>query len=293
MRRGVQFWLPIIGEDTTQLLDLARCAEACGFEGVALADHVGVPVRFASRHPSGETPFDHRMPFPDPLTSIAAMAAVTTRLRFLTYVYVLPMRDPFSVAKQAGTVALLSGNRLAFGVGAGWLLEEIELLGFDPHTRGRRMDEMIEVMRRFWRGGTADFDGRDYAFGPTGMYPLPSPPPPVWIGGKSPAALRRAARNDGWVGMNYDLPEVSALLKQLRAERERHVGESGASGPFETLVLANAEPSEGLYRDLAEQGVTSTLAPAWPFGDAGFAPLARKRAAIEAFARRFLPRAPS
>ena len=58
-RRGVKFWLPIIGEDTTQLLDLARCAEACGFEGVALADHVGVPLRFASRHPSGETPFDH------------------------------------------------------------------------------------------------------------------------------------------------------------------------------------------------------------------------------------------
>jgi len=287
-RRAVRFWLPIIGEDTTQLLDLARCAEACGFEGVAVADHVGVPLRFASRHPSGETPFDHAMPFPDPLTSIAAMAAVTTRLRFLTYVYVLPMRDPFSVAKQAGTVALLSGSRLALGVGAGWLLEEIELLGFDPHTRGRRMDEMIEVMRRFWRGGTAEFAGKDFAFGPTGMYPCPDPPPPVWIGGKSPAALRRAARNDGWVGMNYDLPEVSALLKQLRAERERHVRERGADGPFETLVLANAEPSKQLYHDLAAQGVTSTLAPAWPFGDRSYAALERKRAAIEAFSERFL-----
>jgi probable F420-dependent oxidoreductase len=284
----VRFWLPIIGEDTTQLLDLARCAEACGFEGVAVADHVGVPLRFASVHPSGETPFDHTMPFPDPLTSIAAMAAVTTRLRFLTYVYVLPMRDPFSVAKQAGTVALLSQSRLALGVGAGWLLEEIELLGFDPHTRGRRMDEMIEVMRRFWRGGTAEFAGKDFAFGPTGMYPCPDPPPPVWVGGKSPAALRRAARNDGWVGMNYDLPEISALLKQLHVERERHVKETGARGPFETLVLANAEPSEQLYRDLAAQGVTSTLAPAWPFGDRSYAALERKRAAIEAFARRFL-----
>jgi probable F420-dependent oxidoreductase len=219
------------------------------------------------------------------------MAAVTTRLRFLTYVYVLPMRDPFSVAKQAGTVALLSGSRLALGVGAGWLLEEIELLGFDPHTRGRRMDEMLEVMQRFWRDGTAELAGKDFAFGPTGMFPVPEAPPPVWIGGKSPAALRRAARHDGWVGMNYDLPEVMALLKQLRAERERHVKETGARGPFETLVLANAEPSEALYRDLAAEGVTSTLAPAWPFGDASFAQLAAKRAAIEAFAARFLARA--
>ena len=287
----MKFWLPIIGEDTTQLLELARIAEACGFEGVAVADHVGVPLRYASRHPSGETPFDHRMPFPDPLTSIAAMAAVTTRLRFLTYVYVLPMRDPFSVAKQAGTVALLSGNRLALGVGAGWLLEEIELLGFDPKTRGRRMDEMIDVMRRLWAGGVAEYSGKDFAFGTTGMFPVPDAPPPVWIGGKSPAALRRAARNDGWVGMNYDLPEVHALLKQLSAERERHARETGASGPFETLVLANAEPSDALYRDLAAAGVTSTLAPAWPFGDASFAPLARKRAASEAFAARFLARA--
>src|SRR5262249_47452194 len=134
----MHFWLPIIGEDTGQLLEIARAAEAAGFAGVALADHVGVPTSFASKHPSGETPFDHRANFPAPLTCIAAMAAVTTRLRFLTYVYVLPMRDPFSVAKQAGTVSLLSEGRLVLGVGAGWLLEEIALLGFDPHTRGRR-----------------------------------------------------------------------------------------------------------------------------------------------------------
>ena len=119
----MEFWLPIIAEDHSQLLEIARAAEAVGFTGVALADHVAVPAVYASKHQSGETPFDHRASFTDPLTSIAAMAAVTTRLRFLTYVYVLPMRDPFSVAKQAGTVALLSGHRLALGVGAGWLLE--------------------------------------------------------------------------------------------------------------------------------------------------------------------------
>ena len=280
----MQFWLPIIGEDTTQLQGIARAAEAVGFTGVALADHVAVPGAYASKHPSGETPFDHRANFPDPFTCIAAMAAVTTRLRFLTYVYVLPMRDPFSVAKQAGTLALLSDHRLVLGVGAGWLLEEIELLGFDPRTRGRRMDEMLDLMRRFWRDGSVEFHGEFWDFGPTGMYPAPGRPVPVWIGGRSDAALRRAARNDGWVGMNYDPEEIPGLLRTLAAERRRHVEATGASGPFETLVLSNAGPGREVYRDLEAQGVTSTIAIAWPLGDPAFASLERKRAAMEAFA---------
>lgn len=284
----MHFWLPIIGEDASQLLELARSAEAAGFTGVAIADHVVIPRGYASKHPSGETPFDHLASFPDPLTSIAAMAAVTTRLRFLTYVYVLPMRDPFSVAKQAGTVALLSDHRLVLGVGAGWLEEEIATLGFDSRTRGRRMDEMIDVMRRFWRDGTAEFHGEFYDFGPAGMYPAPGRSLPVWIGGRSDAALRRAARNDGWVGMNYDPEEIPGLLRKLADERRRHVEATGASGPFETLVLSNAAPSRELYRDLAAQGVTSTIAVAWPFADPAFASLERKCAAIEAFGAEYL-----
>ena len=136
----MEFWLPIIGEDASQLREIAAFAEELGFTGVAIADHVAVPLAYASKHPSGESPFDHRANFPDPLTCIAAMAAVTTRLRFLTYVYVLPMREPFSVAKQAGTLALLTNHRFTLGVGAGWLLDEIALLGHDPRTRWRRMD---------------------------------------------------------------------------------------------------------------------------------------------------------
>ena len=283
----MEFWLPIISEDHSQVLALARCAEAAGFAGRAMADHVAVPKGYASVHPSGEAPFDERGVFPDPLTCIAAMAAVTTKLRFLTYVYVLPMRDPFTVAKQAGTVALLSGQRFTLGVGAGWLDEEIALLGHDPRTRGRRMDEMLEVMRRFWRDGTAEFHGAFYDFGPTGMYPAPGRVP-VWIGGKSDAALERAARHDGWVGMNYDTGEIPVLLAKLRDARRRHVERSGADGPFETFVLANAEPSRQLFRDLASQGVGGTIAVAWPFGDPAYATFERKRAAIEDFAAKYL-----
>ena len=284
----MEFWLPIIAEDQSQVLELTRCAEAAGYTGIAMADHVAVPKGYASMHPSGETPFDERGLFPDPLTCIAAMSVVTTRLRFLTYVYVLPMRDPFSVAKQAGTVALLSSHRLTLGVGAGWLLEEISLLGHDARTRGRRMDEMLEVMRRFWRDGTAEFHGEFYEFGPTGMYPTPGRSVPVWIGGKSDAALRRAARHDGWVGMNYDVDEIPGLLHTLREARRRHVEETGARNPFETFVLPNAPPSRPLFRDLESQGVGGTIAVAWPFGDPAYAAFERKRAAIEDFAAKYL-----
>jgi probable F420-dependent oxidoreductase len=285
----MQFWLPVVGVAIDQVLEVARCAERRGYAGVTLADHVIVPVEYRSRHPSGDTPFDHRAEFPDPLTTIAAMAAVTTRLRFLTYVYVATMREPFSLAKQAGTVAQLSQGRFALGIGAGWLLEEIELLGFDAHSRGRRMDEMIEVMRRFWREGVVEFHGEFYDFAPVGMFPQPRREAPIWIGGKSTAALRRAARNDGWVGMNYDLDEIPGLLDQLRNERTRADAEARARTPFETLVTANAAPGAELYAHLESMGVTSTVALAWPFGDPAYSPLERKLDAIEAFADRYLP----
>jgi probable F420-dependent oxidoreductase len=284
----MKYWLCVMFEDNSQLLDIARSAEEIGFHGIAVADHVAVPHGFASVHPSGENPFVPTTNFPDPFTTIAAMAAVTTSLRFLPYVYVLPMRDPFTVAKQAGTVAMLSNYRFALGVGAGWLREEITLLGQDPGTRGKRMDEMISVLRGFWDDGTTEFHGQHFDFGPTSMYPKPSQHVPVWVGGKSDAAIRRAARNDGWLGMNYALDEISVLLANLRDERKRAV-DAGRDPdlPFETLVIANAMPTRELYADLESQGVTSTIALAWPVGDPAFASLGAKRDAMHAFASAF------
>ena len=286
----MKFWLAVMFEDNSQLLDIARSAEELGYTGIAVADHIVVPKGFASVHPSGENPFDHTTNFPDPLTTIAAMSAVTSRLEFMPYVYILPMRDPFSVAKQAGTVAMLSGYRLKLGVGAGWLREEVSLIGHDPAARGRRMDEMIDVIRRFWDGGgMAEFHGEFYDFGPAGMYPAPTQHIPIWVGGKSDIALRRAARNDGWLGMNYALDEIEALLAKLHEERRRHVEMHGDNGrPFETLVIANAMPDRGLYAKLEEQGVTSTVCLPWPVGDPAFAGLDAKRSALEAFASAYL-----
>jgi probable F420-dependent oxidoreductase len=284
----VKHWLCLMFEDNSQLCDIARAAEEIGFHGIAVADHVAIPHGFASVHPSGENPFVPTTNFPDPFTTIAAMAAVTTRLNFLPYVYVLPARDPFAVAKQAGTVAMLSNHRFALGVGAGWLREEIALLGHDPANRGKRMDEMIQILRGFWDHGTTEFHGEFFDFGPTSMYPKPSGHVPIWVGGKSNAALRRAARNDGWLGMNYDLAEIDELLAKLADERKRVADERGHDHPYETMVIPNAMPSRELNADMEGKGVTSTIALAWPVGDPGFASLDAKRDAMAAYAAQFL-----
>jgi probable F420-dependent oxidoreductase len=242
--RGMDFWLSYIDEDPDQAVEVARHAEAVGFRGLALADHVSVPVRNASLHPSGgPTPFDHRSDFPDPLITAATLLASTTALEVMTYVYVLPMREPFSVASQVATLDRLSGGRFRFGVGAGWLTEEIAMLGYPVRGRGRRMDEMLEIIERFWTEEAVEYRGEFFDFEPTGVAPKPLHPVPIWIGGKSDAALSRAVRHDGWLGMNYDLPEVHALLESLRARLEVRREERGHSGGrFEVFVIPASQP---------------------------------------------------
>ena len=283
----MDYWLYLTGEDERQYIEIARHAEAAGLRGVALADHVAVPVDFESVHPSGETPFDHRSSFPDPMTFAAAILASTRTLEVMPYVYILPMREPFSVAKQAATLAVLSDDRFRMGVGAGWLFEEIELMGRAVPARGRRMDEMLEIMRAFWTREAVEYHGEFFDFAPAGMAPRPEKPIPIWVGGKSRAALARAVRQDGWLGMNYDLPEIHALLEtlsELRAEAPPR------DTPFEVFVIPNAAPSPELHADLGERGVTSTLAFAWPAGDPAFDSLSAKLNSIDVFAKTYLDR---
>ncbi len=290
----MDFWLSYIDEDPRQAIEVAKIAEGLGFKGLALADHVAVPLRFDSVHPSGDpTPFDHRSDFPDPLITAATLLAATSTLEVMTYVYVLPAREPFSVASQVASLDLLAPGRFRFGVGAGWLLEEIEVLGHPTRGRGRRMDEMLEIIRRLWSEDAVEFHGEFFDFPAVGVAPSPSSQVPIWVGGKSAAALDRAARHDGWLGMNYDLPEVEALLDTL-AEKRRVAGEGTARDPaggrFEVFVIPNAEPDEALYADLSARGVTATMGMAWAYNDRSFASLEAKRRALAAFAERFIQR---
>jgi alkanesulfonate monooxygenase SsuD/methylene tetrahydromethanopterin reductase-like flavin-dependent oxidoreductase (luciferase family) len=284
MAAALDHWLPIMFEDTAQILDIAKEAEAAGFTGVALADHVAIPVGFSSVHPSGDNPFTPTSEFVDPIATAGAILAVTTRLQVMTYVYIVTMRDPWSVAKAAGTLSVLSGGRFALGVGAGWLLEEIALLGHDPTTRGQRMDRDLDVIRELlYTGSTTTPDGFEVA-----AAPIPASPPAILVGGKARAALRRAARHDGWLGMNYPLDEVWGLLDRLAEERAAVGSARYPSGkPPMTMVIPEALPTPELHAELAARGVTATIGMPWFPGDPASASFSAKREAMWSWAQRF------
>ncbi len=285
----MDYWLGWFHEGTEHIKEVAQAAERLGFAGIAMPDHVAIPKGYTSAHPSGERHIEHVTPFPDALITLATIAAVTTRLQLMTYVYVLPMREPFSVAKQAATLAMQSDYRLVFGVGGGWMLEEIALLGHEARRRGRRMDEMIAIIRDLWDDGMAAFDGKFHRFDTVGQFPAPQRRIPIWVGGKSDVALRRAARNDGWAGMNYTMEEIPGLLATLNSERQRYVDAHGDTGlPFRRLVIPKAAPSRDLYRRLEDWGIDGTVTMAWPLEDPSFATLEAKLRALEAFAARFI-----
>ncbi|MBY0399230.1 TIGR03619 family F420-dependent LLM class oxidoreductase [Myxococcota bacterium] len=280
----MKFWQSLIFCESDQLLGIAKIAEDVGYEGVVLPDHVALPEKAASSYPYSEYELDPRAPFLDPWPAIAAMAAVTTRLRFATYVYILPMRDPFSVAKSLATTAILSGGRVVLGLGVGWLAEEMEVLGHSFAGRGARSDEMIEIMRRLWRDGSAEYHGRYFDFERVHAEPRPGHPIPIWVGGHTEAAIRRAARSEGWMGLDFAVDEIPAVVERIRRARRE---EGRDSGPFEIILSPRTEPTTELYRRLEAMGVTGVILPAWSLMQGDYSSLDAKRRQMEGFAGKF------
>ena len=206
------------------------------------------------------------------------MAAVTTRLRFMTNVYVAPARNPFLVAKQVSTAAVLSDNRVVLGIGAGWMREEFELLGQEFGNRGRRLDEMIDVLRVLWRGGLVEHHGEHYSFDRMQMSPAPTQPVPIYCGGQRGAPCARAARLDGWIGNVYTPEQALELVGRVRHER--------SDPEFEVIVSLLARPDTDLYRRMEDAGVTALLCAPWMRPGADDLPA--RRAAIEHFAERVI-----
>lgn len=275
----MKLWQSLAFVEPDQIVDLARCAEECGFHGVLLSDHLIFPEKLTSTYPyapDGRPMFDGTVPFPDPWVTMGAMAAVTTRLHFATLVYVLPLRDPFDVAKAVGTAALLSNDRVVLGVGAGWMREEYEAVGVDFGTRGRRFDEMISVMRALWTGRMVEHHGEIFDFGAMQMSPVPAKPPPIFIGGVSEAALRRAARvGDGWMGSGNTPEEVPGVLARLRALRREYGREHE---PFTPIVPLKARLDLDLLRRMEqEHGLTESVSYPLQFALGPRSTLAAKR----------------
>ena len=260
----MKFWQVASFSEPDQLLDIARGAEEAGFHGVLLSDHLFFPGELKSQYPyseDGKPMFDGTMPFPDPFTTIAAMAAVTTTLRFGTLVYILPLRHPLEVAKSVGTAAVLSNDRVVLGCGAGWIREEYDALGVDFATRGKRYDEMIDVLRKAWTGKMVEHRGAHFDLGSFQMNPAPQANVPIWIGGVGEPALRRAAtRGDGWIGNGQSPDDALASLARLRELRKAAGRESQ---PFEALVPLTTPPDADTFERLGDAGMTATSA--WPF----------------------------
>lgn len=210
---------------------MAQAAESAGADSLWVNDHivmVDVPGSIYPYTPDGRIPWPMDRKFFDALTTLSFVAAVTHRCTVGTAVLILPQRPVLHLAKAAASIDALSNGRLVLGVGVGWFREEMEALGFDFASRGKRADEMLEVLRNCWTGHPRPFVGQTLTIG-EGIVMEPRPPggPPVLIGGMSPAAYRRAGRyGDGWMGVansaNFEaeLPSIQDAVSTLNNIRQ-------------------------------------------------------------------------
>ncbi len=281
----MKFATALAFNDPTHFLELARTADECGWDWFAVSDHVVYPEKIESAYPyakDGKPYWSSSTPWPDPWTAIAAMAAVTKRLSFLTNIFILPARNPVLVAKQIGTVAAIAGGRVALGVGTGWMKEEFELLEVDFHTRGKRLNEGIEVLRTLWRGGMVEYHGKHYDFDRLEMSPVPPVPVPILVGGLSEVALKRAARlGDGWIGVQHTTAELRELLAKIQVLRKEYGTEDK---PFENVVASTDTFDVDGYRRLEDLGATTLTTAPWVLYGADPNSLEEKKDALKRFA---------
>ena len=187
-------------------IDAAVAADELGFESLWFPEHLVLPVAMAGSPYAGaeHPPVPPSTPVFDVFAYLGYLAGRTSRIRLGTHVYNMALRHPFTAARAIQTVDVVSGGRLEVGIGAGWLEAEWIAAGLDFARRGARLDEALDVCRRLWTEETIEHHGDFFDFGPVMFEPKPvqKPHPPMIIGGESPAALRRAARHDGWIGLS-------------------------------------------------------------------------------------------
>jgi len=245
--------------DSSFYIPLAQAAERAGFDAMTIADSVAYPLESDAKYPytpDGDREFLDGKEMIEAFVLASALSAVTTTLHFNFFVLKLPIRPPALVAKQAGSIAALFGNRLGLGVGTSPWPEDYDLMGVPFARRGKRMDECIEIIRGLTTGEYFEFHGEFYDIARTKMTPAPSRPIPILIGGHADLALRRASRNDGWMHGGGPAEELDDLLAKLQ-EYRRAEGRTGDDYQVHVISMDAYKP-DGIRR-LEDKGVTDVM----------------------------------
>lgn len=267
------------------LTELAPVADDTGWEAMSFSDHIVHPEKINTPYPyteNGERRWEAFTDWPDPWVMVGALASLTKRLKFTNNIFVLPMRNPFLVAKAISTAAIVSNNRVIPAIGVGWSKDEFGLMQQDFHTRGKRCDEMVEIMRLLWSGEMVDYQGKHYQFERLEMNPAPSEYIPMWVGGISDAAMKRAARlGDGWVTDLQTSDEIIACIDKIKAWRKEYGRDQL---PFSVMATPSDAWDIDGYKRLEEAGVTHILTMPWAFYHGETEDLELKKDGIKRFA---------
>jgi probable F420-dependent oxidoreductase len=279
----MRFSISVAFQPVDQLAAIAKTADECGYDALSIPDHVVDLEQLKTPYPytpDGARRWDHAAQWPDPWVLVGALSAITTSLHFYTSVYVAALRSPYQVAKSVGTAAVLSGNRVALGVGVGWCREEFDLIGQDFSTRGKRTDEALDLLAELWSPGWNSHDGEFYPTPRLVMEPTPTARIPIYVGGLSEIGMRRAARYDGWIGDLYSTEEARTHARRLAEIR----GEIGAEGDFRFITALNDAFLPEQFATAEEAGVTDVWTMPWAYYHGLECSLEQKLDGIERFA---------
>lgn len=285
--------LPHVGPLATRegITTFAQDAERLGYDSLWVSDHVVVPRTIESRYPysrDGSFPLPPDMPMLEPVSTLLFVAGVTQRAKLGTTILVIPMRNPIVQAKELATLDVVSGGRLILGVGSGWMEEEFDMLHVPFEKRGNRLSEYIRLYKSLWTEDNPTFNGKFWQVEEVGFSPKPlqKPHPPIWVGGHSERALKRAGRlGDGWHAVGIAPEVVGKQYQQVRA----HAEQAGRDPDSVSLSVRTRVPRE------ADKAIASLAA----FRDAGAthavlelynADAARARDSMEAIARDVRPK---
>ena len=246
--------------DPSFYVPLVQAAEEAGYDTFLVPDSICYPAEADTSYPynaDGSREFLEDKPFIEPFSLIPALAAVTTTLRFTTFVLKLPIRHPVLVAKQVTSVGVLTGNRFGLGVGTSPWREDYAVCDVPWAGRGRRIDESIDIIRGLGSGDFFEYHGEVYDVPSIKLSPVPTVPVPILIGGHGDAALRRAARLDGWMSAGTTDEELDRNLARL-AELRREAGREDTAFEVHAPSIDGFSP-DGVRR-LEARGVTDVIA---------------------------------